>query len=118
MKKANLTIIATIIAAFGITMFAFQSTTEAGNSVLPSATPSPRKIRKIPAPTPSPITKIKARKTSVREGGANNTTHRTRQKNPTGLVYNESLKEIRAKQPRKRSTQKRQHMPCKDGDCK
>lgn len=45
MKKANLTIIATIIAAFGITIFAFQPTTEAENIVLPSATPSPRKKR-------------------------------------------------------------------------
>ncbi len=46
MKKANLTIIAIIIATFVFSMFAFQpTTTEAGNNVLPSATPSPRKKR-------------------------------------------------------------------------
>lgn len=53
MKKANLTIIATIIATFGITMFAFQPTTEAGNNVLPSATPSPRK-KQLPMVIQSP----------------------------------------------------------------
>lgn len=103
MKKANSIIIATIIAAFGISMFAFQPTTEAGNNVLPSATPSPRKVRKIPAPTPSPITKIKAKKPSNWSFGQNNAGSQAR---------------TQRKQTRKRSTQKRQHMPCKGQDCK
>lgn len=46
MKKVNLTIIATIIATFVISMFAVQPTvTEANNNVSPSATPSPRRIK-------------------------------------------------------------------------
>lgn len=45
MKKANLTIIATIIATFVFSMFAFQPTiTEANDNVSPTATPSPRKM--------------------------------------------------------------------------
>ena len=47
MKKVNAIIIVTILATFVISMFAFQpTTTETSNKVLPSATPSPRKIRK------------------------------------------------------------------------
>lgn len=85
MKKFNLTVIACIIATFVLSMIAFQPTTiEASNNVSPTATPSPRKKRlktiqspkpiqspitrsrtsrqsrqkrRIPAPTPSPITK-------------------------------------------------------------
>ena len=50
MKKANLTIIATIIAALAFSMFAFQSTaTEASTNVSPTAVPTPRKIRKTKA---------------------------------------------------------------------
>ena len=46
MKKANLTIIATIIATFVISMFAFQpAKAEAGNGVVPNAMPTPRKIK-------------------------------------------------------------------------
>ena len=42
MKKANLTIIATIIATLVISMFSFQPTVaEASNNVSPTATPSP-----------------------------------------------------------------------------
>lgn len=48
MRKSNAIIIATILATFIVSMYAFSPTkTEASNSVLPSATPSPRKIRKI-----------------------------------------------------------------------
>lgn len=47
MKKINAIIIVTIFATFVISMFAFQpTTTETSNKVLPSATPSPRKIGK------------------------------------------------------------------------
>ena len=54
MKKVNLIIIATIMATFAISMFAFQPTkAEASNKVLPTATPTPRKIKK---PTSSVIT--------------------------------------------------------------
>ncbi len=78
MKKANLTIIATIIATFVISMFAFQPTTiEAGNNVSPTATPSPR--GKLPKPIQSPATKVKTKKTGVREGRVNDTTYRTKQ---------------------------------------
>lgn len=48
MKKANSIIIATIIATFVISMFAFQPTAEAVNSVLPNAAPTPRKIKSVP----------------------------------------------------------------------
>ena len=48
MKKANLTIIACIIAILVFSMIAFQpTTTEASNNVSPTATPSPRKKRVI-----------------------------------------------------------------------
>ena len=44
MKKVNLTIIATIIATFAISMFAFQPTKiEVNNNALPSATPTKAK---------------------------------------------------------------------------
>lgn len=47
MKKSNAIIIATIFTTFIVSMFAFLPTkTEASNNVLPSATPSPRKIGK------------------------------------------------------------------------
>ena len=56
MKITNSVIIATIIGASIFSMVTFQPiSTEASNNILPSATPSPRKIRKVPAPTPSPI---------------------------------------------------------------
>ena len=86
MKKANLTIIATIIATFVISMFAFQpTTTEASNNVSPTATPSPRKIKKTPKQTievendethitQNPIKKVKTKKPNYREGGVNDTT--------------------------------------------
>lgn len=66
MKKANSIIITTIMVAFIFSMVAFQSDSiEASNSILPSATPSPRKKGRIPAPTPSPFTKtVKAGKTT------------------------------------------------------
>ena len=49
MKKVNLIIIATIIATFVISMFAFQPTkTEASNNgALPSATPSRKRVRHV-----------------------------------------------------------------------
>lgn len=79
MKKVNLTIIATIIATFVISMFAVQPTvTEASNNVSPSATPSPRKIKKTPKQsievendethlTRKPITKVKTKKAGKSE---------------------------------------------------
>ena len=84
MKRENLTIIATIIVAFIISMFAFQPTaTEASNNVSPSATPSPRRKRikaiQSPKPIQSPITTIRTKKPSYKEGGVNDTTYRTRQ---------------------------------------
>ena len=49
MKKVNLIIIATIIATFVISMFAFQSTTTeaSNNGALPSATPSRKRVRHV-----------------------------------------------------------------------
>lgn len=48
MKKKNSIITVTIIATFVFSIVAFQPTvTEANNNVSPTATPSPRKIRKI-----------------------------------------------------------------------
>lgn len=100
MKKANLTIIATAIATFVISMIAFQPTTiEASNNVSPSATPSPRKIRKTSRQSievendethlmRKPITKVKSKKSTYKEGGVNDTTHRTRKikpKKPAGF---------------------------------
>ncbi len=89
MKKVNSIIIATIIAAFVISMFAFESATrtEASNNVSPSAMPTPRKIRKTPKQTievendethliRKPLTKVKTKKPSYREGGVNDTTTR------------------------------------------
>ncbi|MCU0240678.1 MAG: hypothetical protein MUC29_14655 [Pyrinomonadaceae bacterium] len=83
MKKANLTIVAAIIATFVFSMIAFQPTpTEASNNVSPTMTPSPRTKRPIaiqsPKPIQSPITRTKTRKSGVREGGANDTTFRKR----------------------------------------
>lgn len=47
MKKLNLTLIATIITAFAISMFVFQpATTEASSAPLPAPTPSPIKIKR------------------------------------------------------------------------
>lgn len=90
MKKVNLAVIATIMATFVISMCAFQptATAEASNYVLPVATPSPRKIRKLPRQstevendethrTRKPITKVKTKKPAYKEGGVNDTTHRT-----------------------------------------
>ncbi len=61
MKKINLTVIATIIATFIISIVAFQpTTTEASNNVVPNMTPSPRTKRpktiQSPKPIQSPIT--------------------------------------------------------------
>ena len=90
MKIRNLTIMATIIATLVISMFAFQPTaTEASNNVSPTATPSPRKIRKLPKQsievendethiTRKSGTKVKTKKPGYREGGQNTTTNRTR----------------------------------------
>ncbi len=95
MKNTNLTIIATIIATFVISMFAFQPiVTEASNNVSPTATPSPRKIRKMPRKsievendethiTRKPITKAKTKKSAYKEGGMNDTTYRTRKPKKT-----------------------------------
>ncbi len=88
MKKANLTIIATIIGTLVISIFAVQPTaTEASNNVLPTTEPSPRKIRKMPKQsievendethlTRKPITKVKTKKPAYKEGGVNDTTTR------------------------------------------
>jgi hypothetical protein len=83
MKKINLTIIVTLIATFVISIVAFQPTAiEASNNVSPTATPSPRKKRPIaiqsPKPIQSPITKTRTKNTTYKEGGVNDTTHRTR----------------------------------------
>lgn len=74
MKKANSIIIATIIATFVISMFAFQPTaTEASNNVSPSATPSPRKKRlktiQSPRPIQSPITRNRTSRQSRQRRG-------------------------------------------------
>ena len=100
MKKTNSMVIATIIATFVLTMFAFQPTTEAGNNVSPSATPSPR--RKLPRPVQSPITVQSPKPGSAR-------TRRTSKPRVKSLVNNENLTDVekRRKQQRKRSTQRK-----------
>ncbi len=82
MKKANLIIIATIIATFVISMFAFQPTaTEASNNVSPTVTPSPRAKR--PKTIQSPVTvkrtKVKSTKTFKSVGGLSTETERRKQ---------------------------------------
>ncbi len=82
MKKANLTIIATIIATIVISMFAFQpTTTEASNNVSPSATPSPRTKR--PTTIRSPVivkrTKVKSTTTFKSVSGLEVETERRKQ---------------------------------------
>jgi len=84
MKKANLIIIATIIGTLVISIVTFQPTaTEASNNVSPTATPSPRKIRKTPRQTIEVEndethlkTKVKTKKPAYKEGGVNDTTTR------------------------------------------
>ncbi len=89
MKKADLTIIAVITGMFVVAMFAIQPTTEASNNVSPTATPSPRKMRKTPKKsievendethlTRKSGTKVKTKKPAYKEGGVNDTTHRMR----------------------------------------
>ena len=73
MKKANSIIIATIIATFVISMFAFQPTvTNASNVVLPNATPSPRRKRlktiQSPKPIQSPITRTRSNQSRRKRG--------------------------------------------------
>lgn len=108
MKRNNLTIIVTIIAAFGVLIFAFQpvATIEASSSAAPFATPSPRTKRpktiQSPKPIQSPITKTKTKSSGVKEGGANDTTFRKSNKS--------SIRSIeRSKQLHKRSKGKRVH---------
>lgn len=107
MKKANSIIIATVIATFVISIFAIQpTTTEASSKISPTATPSPRTKRPKTIQSPKPIqssitkSKTKAKKTGFQE------------------VSGIGMEVTRKKQPRKRNTQKRQHLPCKAGDCK
>ena len=89
MKKANSIIIATIVATFAFSMIAFRpTTTEASNNISPTATPSPRKIRKLPRKsievendethiTRKPITKVKT-KQPTSFGAGNQVEERTR----------------------------------------
>jgi hypothetical protein len=62
MKKANLTIIATIVAVLFVTMLAFQPViTEAGNGVMPpAATPTP-KSKIAPCPVGDNKSKVKGK---------------------------------------------------------
>jgi len=98
MKKANSIIIATIIATFVISMFAFQPTkTEASNNILPLATPSPRKV----------ITK---RKTSTKVWEHSNipsSNAKIKPKKPTSFteVSGLSVETQRRKHPRRKSSQ-------------
>lgn len=117
MKKGNSIIIAIIIATFVISIFVFQPTkTEASNNVSPTATPSPRKIRKMPRKsievendethiTRTSGTKVKTKKPAVREGGSNDTTFRMRKpiKKTNKPFY---IPEVDAKSIRKRKTRK------------
>ncbi len=102
MKKFNLTVIATIIATFIFSMFAFQpTTTEASNNALPSATPSPRGIR--PKTIQSPITKIKAKKPVLSGVGDldNQAARRSKQPRRKSAQYNPKevgIDKIKAKQ--------------------
>ena len=100
MKKVNSIIIATIIATFVFSMFAFQPTeTEASNNVSPLASATPRKIRKMPR-----------RQTIEVE---NDETHRTKKtvtkvktKKPNGFTEVSGLTmEASRKNPRRKSAQ-------------
>lgn len=88
MKKADFIIIAAITGTLVISIFAFQPATEASNNAMPNATPSPRKIRKLPKQTIEVEndethlkTKVKTRKPGYKEGGVNDaTTRKSRRK--------------------------------------
>jgi hypothetical protein len=87
MKKVNLTVIATIIATLFIAMFAFQpAKTEASNNVSPTATPSPRNIKKMPRQQievendETHLTRKSGTKTKINKS-ADNTIQRTRKTN-------------------------------------
>ena len=114
MKKVNSIIIATIIATFVISMFAFQTTTtEASNNVSPTATPSPRKIRKLPRKsievendethlTRKPITKVKT-KQPTSFGAGNQVEARTRKTTRKSSKSEVSIETLgRNKQPRRK----------------
>lgn len=114
MKKANFTIIATIIGTLAISIFAFQPTTEVSNNATPNATPSPR--TKLPKPIQSPrqtievendethlarnpMTKVKIKKPGVKEGGVNDTTHRTRKVKTTRRSGAKTTAKIKPEKP-------------------
>ena len=92
MKKVNLTIVATIITTFVISMFAFQPTkTEASNNVLPSATPSPRRIKPKKPTGFDPyleIEGVKAKKPTNNKSGASSGGNRRKQPHQTSAQYN------------------------------
>lgn len=84
MKKVNYIVIATIIATFVISMFAFQPTTiEASDGVMPNAMPTPRRI-KPKNPTKAvdqylDIESVKAKKPTTYQSGASSGSNRRKQ---------------------------------------
>lgn len=114
MKKENFIIIATIIGTLAISIFAFQPTAEASSKATPNATPSPR--TKLPKPIQSPrrtievendethlarkpMTKVKIKKPGYKEGGVNDTTHRTRKVKATRRSAAKPIAKIKPKKP-------------------
>jgi hypothetical protein len=109
MKRNNLTIIATIIAAFGVSIFAFQpaATIEASSGAAPFATPSPR--TKKPKPIQSPIT-VTGVKKPIESAGVDQVEAGTRKSaRKSNKVSNKSTD--RRKASRSRNAGKRVHKP-------
>lgn len=98
MKKRDLYVLAAIMTIFSVGMIFVQpAKTEASSNVSPSAMPTPRKIKKTPIRTievendethrvPSTGTQVSPTQPAYREGGVNNTTHKTQK--PAAKVKN------------------------------
>lgn len=110
MKKATLTIVATMFSTFVISIFTFQPTTEANNNATPTATPKRKQVTRpnlnMTQPTHTDIVKRQSSTSRIRKPG---TTGFTYQKIET--VRSRTQDTSRTKQLRKRSTQKSQHKP-------
>jgi len=111
MKKANLTIIAIIIATFVFSMFAFQpTTTEASNNIEPLTNPTPKRIRAVPNSTREPIRKSKTKASNItltaetyENSARTNGGNVRRGKTASGIVYQkippETVKNPKVKHP-------------------
>lgn len=114
MKKENFIIIATIVGTLALSVFAVQPTTEASIIATPIATPSPRTKSPKPIQSPrriievendethlarKPMTKVKIKKPGYKEGGVNDTTHRTRKAKTTRRNGAKTTAKIKPEKP-------------------